>query len=266
MASRIDRAPVIERALRLTASLLVAVSIATPAAHAAELQVPVSIALRGPVAEVAAAFEKQSGHTVKMTLAAPGDIVAALQAGRHADVIVLTNGGLAELDGKGLVGRDRVPLAITGFGLATRSGDLAPDISTPDALRAVLLGASNVIYNDPKNSPSGQLMLRIAELLGVAEQIKTKSEVVAAGASLVTLAKDSSPGTVVALTVLTEVAGQQGVKLAGPLPKELQMPLPYSAVLGAHPSDEVASQAFLQALASAGAKQAYAAAGFEVEK
>jgi molybdate transport system substrate-binding protein len=85
--------------------------------------------------------------------------VAALQAGRHADVIVLTNGGLAELDGKGLVRRDRVPLATTGFGLATRSGEFAPDISTPDALRAALLGASKVIYNDPKNSPSGQLLV-----------------------------------------------------------------------------------------------------------
>ena len=54
--------------------------------------------------------------------------------------------------------------------------------------------------------------------------------------------------------------------MVGPLPKELQVPLPYSAVLSAHPLDEVASQAFLQALASAGAKQAYAAAGFGVEK
>jgi extracellular solute-binding protein len=71
---------------------------------------------------------------------------------------------------------------------------------------------------------------------------------------------------VVALTVLTEVAGQPEVKLVGPLPKELQVPLPYSAVLSAHPSDEMASQAFLQAIASANAKQAYAAAGFGVDK
>jgi molybdate transport system substrate-binding protein len=266
MASCIHRAAVIERASPVTAILSVALSVAMPAAHAAELQVPVSIALRGPVAEIAAAFEKQSGHTVKMTLAAPGEIVAALQAGRHADVIVLTNDGLAGLDGKGLVRRDRVLLATTGFGLATRSGDLAPDISTPDAPRAALLGASKVIYNDPKIAPSGQLLLRIAERLGVAEQVKAKSRVVEAGTHMVTLAKDSGPGTVVALTVLTEVASQPGVKLVGPLPKELQVPLPYSAVLSARPLDEVASQAFLQALASAGAKQAYAAAGFEVEK
>jgi extracellular solute-binding protein len=80
------------------------------------------------------------------------------------------------------------------------------------------------------------------------------------------LAKDFSPGKVVALTVLIEVTDQPGAKLVGPLPKELQVPPPYSVVLSAHPSDEVASQEFLQALASADATQAYAAAGFEVEK
>ena len=136
------------------------------------------------VAEIAAAFEKRSGHTIKMTVAAPGEIVAALQAGRHADVVVLTNGALAELEDKGLVRHGRVPLATTAFGLATRSGDLVPDISTPEALRAVLLGTSKVIYNDPKVSPSGQLLLRIAERLGVAEQVEAKSQVVAAEARL----------------------------------------------------------------------------------
>ena len=91
---------------------------------------PVSVALRGAVSEMAAVFEKRSGHTIKMTVAAPGEIVAALQAGRHADVVVVTNGALTELENKGLVRRGRVSLATTGFGLATRSGDLAPDIST----------------------------------------------------------------------------------------------------------------------------------------
>lgn len=266
MPSCIRRALVIERALRVTVFLSVALSVAMPVAQAAELQVPVSVALRGAVAEVAATFEKESGHTVKMTVAAPGEIVAALQAGQRADVVVLTNSALAEIEDKGLVRRGRVPLATTGFGLATRSGDLAPDISTPEAVRAALLGASKVIYNDPKVTPSGQLLLRIAERLGVAEQVKAKSQVVAAGTNVSTLANDTSPGFVIALSVLVEIPGHPGAKLVAPLPKELQLPLPYSAVLGARPQDEVAAQAFLQALASAEAKQAYAAAGFAVEK
>jgi hypothetical protein len=117
--------------------------------------------------------------------------VAVLQAGQHADVVVVTNGALTELENKGLVRRGRVSLATTGFGLATRSGDLAPDISTPEALRAAVLGASKVIYNDPKVTPSGQLLLHIAERLGVAEQVKAKS-------------------TVVALSVMVEITGHPG--------------------------------------------------------
>lgn len=248
------------------AALLAALLVAVPVAQAAEVQAQVSIALRGAVAEVAAAFEKRTGHTVKTTVGAPGAIVAALEGGRHADVVVLTNGALGGLEDKGLVRRGRVPLATTGFGIATRSGDPAPDISTPEALRAALLAASKVIYNDPKVTPSGQLLLRIAERLGVADQVKAKSQVVPAGANVTTLAQDTSPGTVVALSVLVEISGHPGAKLVGPLPKDLQTPLPYSAVLGAHPVDEPAAQAFLQALASPEAKRAYAAAGFEVEK
>jgi molybdate transport system substrate-binding protein len=252
--------------LGVTAFLSVAFLGAAPAAEAAELQVQLTIALRVPVGEMAAAFEKRSGHSIKITVAAPGEIVAALQAGRHADVVVLTDGGLAELEDKGLVRRNRVPLATSAFGLATRSDDPVPDISTPEALRAVLLGASKVIYNDPKTTPSGQVLLRVAERLGVAEQVKAKSQVVAGGASVSTLANDISPGSVVAMSPLTEIPGHPGTKLVGPLPKELQVQISFSAVLGTHPLDEVAAQSFLQVLASAEAKQAYAAAGFEVEK
>lgn len=101
----------------------------------------------------------------------------------------------------------------------------------------------------------------------MAEQIKTKSQVVVAGTSVSTLAKDTSPGmVVVVLSVLVEIPGHPGAKLVGPLPDELQVRARFSAALGARPRDEVAAHAFLQALASAEAKQAYVAAGFEVEK
>ena len=250
----------------MTALLSVTVSVAMPTAQAAEIQAQVTIAMRGPVGEMAAAFEKRSGHTIRMTVAAPGEIVAALQAGRHADVVVVTNGALDELDDKGVVRRDRVLLATSGFGWAPRSGDRVPDIATPEAVRAMLLGASKVIYNDPKVAPSGQLLLRIAERLGVAEQVKAKSQVVLAGASVSTLANDKSPGLVVAMAPLTEIPGHPGTVFVGPLPKELQVRSGFSAVLGARPQNEAAAQAFLQALTSAEAKQAYVAAGFEVEK
>src|SRR5271155_555349 len=64
------------------------------------------------------------------------------------------------------------------------------------------------IYNDPNVTESGQLLLRIAERLGVADQVKAKSQVVAPGASVSMLAKDTSPGIVIALSVLPSRPGE----------------------------------------------------------
>src|ERR1043165_6599173 len=116
---------------------LMATLIASPAASAAELQVPVSIAMRGAVAEVAATFEKQTGHTVWIIAAAPSQIVASLKGGAPADVVVQIDSALPEMEDKGLVRRGRVALGTTGFGVATRSRDPTPDIATADAISGV---------------------------------------------------------------------------------------------------------------------------------
>lgn len=249
------------------AALIAALTMPTShAAFATELQVPVSVAMRGAVAEVAAGFEKQTGHTVKIISAAPGQITASLKAGEPADVVVQIDSALPDVEALGLVQQGRVALGTTGFGLATRSGDPVPDISTPEALKAVLQGAAKVIYNDPTTTPSGKLVLSIAEKLGLAENVKAKSLVVGPGANIATLAKDTGPGPAVALAVLVEIAGHPGAKVIGPLPKAMQVPLPYSAVLAAKPKDEAAAKAFLQALGQPEAKKAYAKAGFEVKE
>jgi molybdate transport system substrate-binding protein len=248
------------------ACLVAAMLIASPAASGTELRVHVSIAMRGAVAEVAATFERQMGHTIKIIPAAPAQIVTALKGGAPADVVVQIDSALPEMEDKGLVRRGRVTLGTTGFGIATRTVDPAPDIATPDALKAVLLGAVRVIYNDPALTASGQLLLTIAKRLGVADEVNAKSQVVPAGANVDTLAKYAGDGPVIALAVLVEIPGHPGAKAVGPLPKELQVPLPYSAVLGSSPKHEAAAEAFLRALGTPEAKKVYAKAGFEVEQ
>ena len=132
----------IGRYMGRAACLLAAILIALPAASGAELQVPVSIAMRGAVAEVAATFEKQTGHTIKIIAAAPSQIVASLKGGAPADVVVQIDSALPDMEDEGLVRRGRVALGTTGFGIATRTVDPAPDIATPNALKALLLGAA----------------------------------------------------------------------------------------------------------------------------
>jgi hypothetical protein len=56
--------------------------------------------MRGAVAEVAATFEKQTGHTVKIIAAAPSQIVASLKGGAPADVVVQIDSALPEMEDK----------------------------------------------------------------------------------------------------------------------------------------------------------------------
>ena len=74
MSSCIHRILIIGRTLVVTAFLSSTLSFAIPTGQAAELQVEVTISIREPVAEIATAFEKRTGHKVKMTVAAPGEI------------------------------------------------------------------------------------------------------------------------------------------------------------------------------------------------
>jgi len=84
MSLRIHRVVIIGRTLVMTAFLSAALSVAIPTAQAAELQAQVTISIREPVAEMATAFEKRTGHKVKMTVAAPG-CGFQLKSARYSD-------------------------------------------------------------------------------------------------------------------------------------------------------------------------------------
>ena len=55
--------------------------------------------------------------------------------------------------------------------------------------------------------------------------------------------------------LLVEISGHPGAKPIGPLPKELQVPLPYSALLGSSPKDEAAAEALLAGARHARSKE-----------
>ena len=88
----------------------------------------------------------------------------------------------------------------------------------------------------------------------------------AAGDSVGVLAKDSGDGPVIALAVLVQIPGHPGAKAIGPLPKELQVPPLYSALLSSTPEDEAAAEDFMRALDTPEANEVYAKAGFEVKR
>ena len=130
--------------------LLVAVSAAPPAARAAEVQVLSAGAMRSIVTDLGAAFEKETGHTLKFSFATVGQIKAKLADATPVDVVIMTDDAMREMSRQGAVAEGSwTAIGRTGIGLAVRDGAPKPDIGSPEALKQALLATKSLTYIDP---------------------------------------------------------------------------------------------------------------------
>jgi len=86
-------------------------------AEAAELQVISAGAMRSIVTELAAAFEKETGHTVKLTFGTVGVIKAKLAEATPVDVVIMTDEAMRDMTRQGAVVEGSwTPIGRTGIG------------------------------------------------------------------------------------------------------------------------------------------------------
>jgi len=251
--------------VRLSSLSLAILLLALPA-RGAELQVLAAGAVQAVLPKLASSFEGQTGHVVKIAYGSAGDLAGKVEGGQQVDVVILTPPALTSLEGKGLVRPGtRANVGSVGAAVAVRAGVAAPDVSTPEALRAALLSARSVIYADPAKASSGIHFAKVLDRLGIADAANAKAHIVPTGiVGMQDLAKDTDAGLVIGVTQVVEILANPGVRLVGPLPGDLQNITTYTAALGARPEDPAAAEAFLAWLTNPAAKQAFAAAGFDV--
>jgi molybdate transport system substrate-binding protein len=93
---------------------------------AVELNVLAAGAVEAVVRDVVGRFEKESGHTVKLTYAPVGALRDKIYAGEPADLTIVTPVIIEQLLSRGLVSSaSRTDLGRVGGGIAVRKG--APD-------------------------------------------------------------------------------------------------------------------------------------------
>src|SRR5262249_29227920 len=130
--------------------VLCGIVVASATAHAADLHVLAAGAVKPVLPKLAEDFHTQTGHRVTAVYGSVGDMAGQLEAGKLADLIIVTPALLQSLEAKHLVKPGAHPaVGSVGVGLAVRAEATAPDISTPEKLRAALLAARKVIYSDP---------------------------------------------------------------------------------------------------------------------
>jgi molybdate transport system substrate-binding protein len=224
------------------------------AARAADVTLMCPPPMRSVLTDLVAAFERDSGLHVAMILAPSKQIVARIEAGETADVVVLTAAAADGLIKAGKVAR-RVELARSTIGVAVRQGAPQPDIGSADAFRRTLLAARSFARNE--GADSGIYMKGLIERLGIAEQMKPKTTLVPSGYVAELVARGEVELAAQQVSELMSVAGVD----VTPLPAEIQHTMVFTAGLAATPGSPAAVDALIRFLTAPAAAPVIRAKG-----
>jgi len=230
------------RVLLLVACLALALPLA---ALAADVKVLTAGAFKQVLLAVQPAFERRTGHRLVIENDTAGALQRRVGSGEAFDVVVSSPASLQPVAAR-LAAEPPRPLARVGIGIAVKAGTMPPDISSVDALRALLLRARGVAMVDPAaGGTSGVYLFRLYDKLGVGEQVRAKAVLVPGGYSAEKVVSGQAD---VAIQQMSELLPVAGVTVVGPLPSEVQNYTVYAGAVSASAAQPEAARQLLDAL------------------
>jgi molybdate transport system substrate-binding protein len=229
------------------------------AVQAAEVKVLSGNGARAAVSELAARFERQSGHKVTLHFAVNVETKKKIEGGEAFDAAILNPPVLDDLIRQGRIVREtRAVIGRAGIGMGIRDGVAKPDISTVDSFKRTLLAARSVAY--PGEGASGKYFVSVVERLGLAEAMKQKMRPMPAEYNVEMVARGEAELVVV---VASRIAGVPGVQLVGRIPQELQTWIGFTGGLSSIAREPGAAREMLRFFTSPAAAPVLSATGIE---
>jgi molybdate transport system substrate-binding protein len=245
-------------ARRLTLLGLVALA---PLVRADEVRVLAAGAATHAIEAIAPDFERTSGHVLRAsfdTVGAQRDRVLLAAPGTAADVVVLSESAVHELQAAGRVTGVPLPVGFVSVAIAVPAGRAVPNLSDSEHLRAALLAAPSIAYADPaRGATAGTHFANTLEALGIRDAVASKTTVLPSGVDVVEAVAQGRYALGVSQS--SEISNHPGVRLAGPLPPPHAQATGYAA---ARVRDTPAGQALLEYLRTPAAMDALRANGF----
>jgi len=231
-----------------------------------ELNVLCAGAVQGLVKALEPRFAIETGGSLSVRFGAVGALKEALQEGAPCDVMIVTDAMVVALQAAGALGeRPRAPLGRVRTGVAVRSGEPVPDISTPESLKTALQAARAIYFPDPQRATAGIHFAAVLDRLGLRELLAPRLRTFPNGAtSMRELAADAGAGAI-GCTQITEIRYTPGITLAGPLPDAFELSTVYTAALGARTQQPGLAQHFIDLLAGESTRAMRIKGGFEFD-
>lgn len=251
--------------MRRLAIVIVTLLIAAGGAQAAEIKALISTAMKAPFQEIAAQFEKTTGHKVTATFGPTGPLTKRISAGEAADMVILGGENTATLIKEGKIAAgSKADVARGMIGAGVAKGAPKPDISSAASFRAALLSAKAVAVTDPAGGgSSGIYFSKLFEKMGLTAALKPKLKLAAGG-------PDGYAATFVvkgeadfALQPIPELMAVPGIEIVGPLPGAFQNVTIYSAGIPTSAKETDAAKALIKALTDPFATAIYKSKGLD---
>ena len=249
----------------LAAAAIACAAWAAQDARAAEVTLIAPGGIRAAIQQIIPDFQKKSGHTVKGTFGSGGGTKARVIKGDAFDVPIVQLPLEPVRTSGQVVTATETPLATVWVGVAVRTGTPKPDISTPEAVKKLLLNAKAISYPNAANgAAAGVSFDETLKKLGIADEMKPKIKLAQGGAGAMKLLADGEID--IGLTFISEIITEPGVEVVGPLPRAISTPTALVGYISAHAKDPEAAKALLAYLSGPEAAKVYKERGMEPGK
>ncbi|MHB8909024.1 MAG: molybdate ABC transporter substrate-binding protein [Syntrophales bacterium] len=242
--------------------IIASICLVAGAASAAEVRVISGGAVEPGLEAFARLVRRDLGHELRILYNTAPQIARRLSAGEVYDILISPPATieLALKEGR-VVADTRVSVGRVGAGIIVRAGAALPDVATVDALKRALLAADSVVYN---TASTGIYLDKLFAKMGIAEALKAKTTRYPTGAAVMEHVIKGT-GNEIGFGAMTEIRlyEMKGLRLAGPLPAEIQNYTSYEAALMTGATEAGAARAVLRHLATPAAKAAFTAGGVD---
>jgi len=229
------------------------------AAHAAELKIFGSRVTKMVIGDLGPQFEQATGHQLAVVTDVAAAMKRRIEAGEAFDLAVLVDFQTDDLIRAGkLVAATRADVMKAGIGVAVRRGALKPDIGTVESFKQALLDAKSITYL--KEGASTIHLERVLQRLGIADAVRGKT----VKPMTESVSESVAQGEVeLGIIVIPNILSVPGAELVGPLPRDLQSYIVFTAAVSARSEHPEAAGALIRLLTGPDAATVIRAKGME---
>ncbi len=215
-----------------------------------------SMATRHILADLARDYEASKGAHVEIRSMGGVEAAKLVRAGEATDIVVLASKVMASLEAEGHLAKGGTrDFARSEIGIAVRAGLALPSVASEQAVKRAMLDARKICYS---TGPSGDHLKTLCERWDVP---LARTLVAPPGVPVATLVANGEAD--LGFQQLSELIGEPGIEVAGPLPPEIQAVTVFCAGVSATSREPAAARALVAYLASAATRAAKRRHGME---